>query len=144
MFRQILVPLDGSATSKVALREALSLAKEQGAKVHLVCVYEPIVHTTAEGAVDLTPALRREADGIVRDAVRTAAAGGVEASSALVDAGGRRIATAIVEEAVARGADLIVIGTHGRHGFERFLLGSVAEGVIRRATMPVLLLRAQE
>ena len=55
----------------------------------------------------------------------------------------RRIATAIVEEAAAWGADLIVIGTHGRRGFEHLVLGSVAEGVVRRATVPVLLIRSR-
>ena len=144
MFKQILVPLDGSTMSAVALQKALALAKEQGAKAHLVCVYESTIHTTAEGAIDLTPALRGEAEGTVRDAMKTAVGAGVEASSAVVGAGGRRIATAIVEEAAARGADLIVIGTHGRRGFEHLLLGSVAEGVVRRATVPVLLMRVAQ
>jgi nucleotide-binding universal stress UspA family protein len=66
----------------------------------------------------------------------------VEADTLLVDAAGRRIATAIVEEAARWGAELIVMGTHGRHGFEHLILGSVAEGVVRRAVTPVLLIRA--
>lgn len=144
MFNHVLVPLDGSAMSNAALGKALGLAKEQGAKLHLVSVYEPTVHATSEGAIDLTSALRREAEAIVRDGVKRAAAAGVEATGAVVDAAGRHIAAAIAEEAGARGADLIVIGTHGRRGVERFLLGSVAEGVVRRATVPVLLLRVTQ
>lgn len=144
MFKHIVIALDGSTMSEVALQKGLALAKEQGAKVHLLCVYESTIHTTAEGAIDLTAALRGEAEGIVRDAAKAAAGAGVEATSAAVDAGGRRIATAIVEAAAARGADLIVIGTHGRRGFEHLLLGSVAEGVVRRATVPVLLMRGAQ
>jgi len=70
-----------------------------------------------------------------------ARASGVEATTALVAAGSRRVPTAIVEEATAAGVDLIAMGTHGRRGVERFLLGSVAEGVARRATVSVLLMR---
>jgi nucleotide-binding universal stress UspA family protein len=140
MFRSIVVPLDGSRMSQAALEKALALAKEQGASVHLLSVYEPGVHSTAEARIDITDALRREAEGIVQDAARIAAGKGVEATRAVVAAGTRRIATAIAEEAQARGADLLVIGTHGRRGFERLVLGSVAEGVIRQSTVPVLLL----
>ena len=61
---------------------------------------------------------------------------------ALVDAGERRVAQAIIEEAERRRADLIAMGTHGRRGVQHFMLGSVAEGVIRQATIPVLLLRS--
>ena len=49
----------------------------------------------------------------------------------------------IVEEARSWGADLIVMGTHGRRGFEHLVLGSISEGVVRRATVPVLLLRSK-
>jgi nucleotide-binding universal stress UspA family protein len=66
---------------------------------------------------------------------------GVQATTATVDASGRPTADAIVAEAIASGADLIAIGTHGRRGVQRMLLGSVAESVARHATVPVLLIR---
>jgi nucleotide-binding universal stress UspA family protein len=66
---------------------------------------------------------------------------GTAAEVKLLEAGGTRIASAIVEEARQWQADLIVIGTHGRTGFSRVLFGSVAEGVVRTAHIPVLLIR---
>ncbi len=144
MFKQILVPVDGSRTSNVAIQQALALAKEQGAKVRLLTIYEPVKHSTAEGQIDLTAAMRLEGEAILGDAEKASAGSGVEVTTALVSAGTRRIAAAIVEEGAAWAADLIFIGTHGRSGFEHLVLGSVAEGVVRRATVPVLLTRIRE
>ena len=141
MYKQILVPVDGSNTSNVAIHQALALAKEQGAKVRLLNAYEPKKYGTAGGRIDLTTAMRTEGEAILRDAEKATADSGVEVTTSLVNAGTRRIATVIVEEGAAWGADLIFIGTHGRGGFEHLLLGSVAEGVVRRATVPVLLIR---
>ena len=143
MYKRILVPLDGSKSSAAALREALKFAKEQGAKVCLTHIYEQIKHVVTEGVVDLTPALRRQGEQLLADAAARARKAGVKATTALVAAGSRRISAVIVEQAAAEGADLIAMGTHGRRGFERLVLGSVAEGVARRATIPVLLLPAR-
>lgn len=141
MYTHILVPVDGSEASTAALREALKLAKEQDAKVRLTHVYEPIRHVVTEGFVDLTPAIRRQGEQILAEALTRAREAGVDATTTLVAAGNRRVPAAIVEEATAAGADLIAMGTHGRRGVERLLLGSVAEGVARRATVSVLLIR---
>ena len=88
--------------------------------------------------------MRMEGEAVLKDAEKASAGSGVEVTTILVNAGARRIATAIVEEGEACGADLIFIGTHGRKGFEHLVLGSVAEGVVRRATVPVLLTRIRE
>jgi nucleotide-binding universal stress UspA family protein len=141
MYTHIIVPVDGSEASAAALREALKLAKEQDAKVRLTHVYEPIRHVVTEGLIDLTPAIRRQGEQILAEALTQAREAGVEATTTLVAAGDRRVPAAIVEEATAAGADLIAMGTHGRRGVERLLLGSVAEGVARRATVSVLLIR---
>lgn len=140
MYKHIFVPLDGSKASAAALKEALGLAKEQGARVCLTHVYERIKHVVTEGVIDLTPALRRQGEQLLAEALRRARKAGVKATAKLVDADSRRIPAAIVEQAAAEGADLIVMGTHGRRGVERLILGSVAEGVARRTTVPVLLL----
>lgn len=140
MYKRILVPLDGSKASSTALKEALALAKEQGARVCLTHVYEQIKHVVTEGVIDLTPALRIQGEQLLAEAASRARRAGIKATTALVEAGSRRVPAAIVEQAGAEGADLIVMGTHGRKGFERLMLGSVAEGVARRATVPVLLL----
>ncbi len=143
MYRQMLVPVDGSEPSNRALEEALQLAKEQGARVRLVHVLEPLHHLVIEGYGDLVGAVRAEAERVLAEAAARAQAAGVEASTTLVKAGGRRVAAAIVDEAASWGADLIVMGTHGHRGFEHLVLGSVAEGVVRRASVPVLLVRAR-
>jgi len=140
MYKRILVPVDGSQSSAAALTEALKLAKEQGARVCLVHVYERVKHVVTEGVVDLTPSLRRQGEQLLAEALRQAHKAGVKATVALAAAGSRRISAVIVEQATAERADLIAMGTHGRRGFERLILGSVAEGVARRATVPVLLL----
>ncbi len=141
MYKQILIAVDGSETSRLALDDALQLAREQGAKVLLLHVYEPIISSSTHGVVDLTEAIRSEGEKIAAVALEEARKAGVEARNRVVDAAGRRVASVIVEEANAADADLIVLGTHGRRGLEHLVLGSVVEGVARRAAVPVLLIR---
>lgn len=141
MYQQILIAVDGSDTSRSALEDGLKLAREQGAKVLLLNVFEPIVRSALHGVIDLTQAMREEGEQIIAGALDVARKAGVEVRTRVVDAVGRRVASVIVEEADAEGADLIVLGTHGRRGLEHLVLGSVAEGVARRAKTPVLLIR---
>jgi nucleotide-binding universal stress UspA family protein len=142
MYRKILVPLDGSKTSMTALTEALRFAGEQGARLTLLFVCESLHYILMEGPVDLTASVRREGEAILSEAAAKAREARVEAEVALVEAGERRVAECIIQEAERSGADLIAMGTHGRHGVQHLVLGSVAEGVIRRAAIPVLLLRS--
>jgi nucleotide-binding universal stress UspA family protein len=141
MYKRVLVPLDGSAPSAAALEEALRFAKACGSALRIVFVCEPLSYILAEGPLDLSNAVRQQGEQVLTDAAANARESGVPAETALVDAGERRVALAITEEAVHSGSDLIMMGTHGRRGFEHLVLGSVAEGVLRRATVPVLLVR---
>jgi nucleotide-binding universal stress UspA family protein len=143
MYRRILIPVDGSAPSDAALGEALEFAKEQGATARLVYICEPLQYILAEGPVDLTAEVRRQGEKVLAAATARAGRAAVAAETALVETADRRVADAIAEEARRWGADLIAMGTHGRRGFEHLVLGSVAEGVLRRATAPVLLLRSR-
>lgn len=143
MFKRILIPVDGSTTSTTALASALRFAHEQGAAVRLVHVYEPLHYVLAEGPVDITAQMRRQGEVVLADAAAEARKAGVTAESSLVESGDRRVADAIVDEAIGCHADLIAMGTHGRRGIEHLMLGSVAEGVLRRAPVPVLLLRSR-
>jgi nucleotide-binding universal stress UspA family protein len=77
-------------------------------------------------------------------AVATAAAAGCQAERMLVESARRRIAEAIADAARDWGADLVVVGTHGRRGFARLLVGSVAENLVRIATTSLILVREQE
>lgn len=143
MYKRIMVPVDGSGTSKAALRHALTLAKEQQAVARLVYVLERIQAWGPEGQVDLENVLRDSGKAVLADAEATAAKAGVKVETGIADAGTQRIARCIADEAAAWNADLIVMGTHGRRGIDHLILGSVAEGVVRTAHAPVLLVRGE-
>lgn len=155
MYRHVLVAIDGSLTSDLALREAFKFASA-GAKLTAVTVVDnPLVNvgydTTKFMTFDYDQAheeFLQEAKLILENAAYDAdRLAGVKIETQLVDMGiksdRREISTAIERAAAACDADLIVMGTHGRRGFQRFMLGSVAEHVIRNVHIPVLLIRDQ-
>jgi nucleotide-binding universal stress UspA family protein len=146
MFGRILVSIDGSETSNLALKEALTLAKEQQASLRLVHVVDLTLAYTdlaAPYVLDYQKTLQAAGEKILADGAAMARAAGIpcDTRAVIVDRVGRHIADAIADEAKQWQADLIVIGTHGRRGVRRMLLGSVAEGVARIASQPVLLIR---
>lgn len=144
MYQHILVPVDGSTTSDRALQEALKLAKQQGAQLRLIYVLENMLFTDNEAYFDyaaLQEVVKRNGENLLERAKTAAQQAGIEAETMLLETAGERIASVIVAEAQRWPADLIVIGTHGRSGFNRLLFGSVAEGVVRTAQTPVLLIR---
>ncbi len=147
MYGRILVGVDGSETSDVALAEALRLAKEQHAKLRLVHVADIMPPAGLESThidYDLfrDSALRagREFMDHAQSLARRADLE-QDAESAVIEARAHDISDGIVGEAARWRADLVVMGTHGRGGLERLLLGSVAESVARHAPVPVLLVR---
>lgn len=147
MYQRILVPIDGSATSDRALQEAIKLAAGK-AQIRLVYVTEEIYPLDAEAYAyidydSLREAVRKTGERVLEKAAETLRKAGVTAQTALLDASGVRVASIIEGEAQNWKANLIVIGTHGRSGLSRLLLGSVAEGVVRGASVPVLLVRAE-
>ncbi|HEY4696744.1 MAG TPA: universal stress protein [Gallionella sp.] len=147
MYQRILVPIDGSATSERALQEAIKLAAGK-ARLRLVYVIEEAYPLDAEGFafIDyaaLQEAVRKTGERALAQAAEKARNSGVTAQTALLEANGERVASVIDGEALNWPADLIVIGTHGRSGLSRLLLGSVAEDVVRGASVPVLLVRAE-
>lgn len=144
MYRRILVPVDGSTTSNCALQEAIKLAQQHHAQLELVHVFEDILYWVDENYInyaELQETVRESSEKILIDAQALVQQGGLATGIKLLEAKGQRIANVIVAEAERWQADLIVIGTHGRTGFSRLLLGSVAEGVVRMAAIPVLLIR---
>lgn len=148
MYKRILVAVDGSGTSDLAMEEAIKIARGSQGKLHIVHVVNVVLFNTEEEYFSLPEwldALRREAEIMVNKAVAYAKQAGVDAEGKLVeiDIAGYRIPEMIAEEAKTWPADIIVIGTHGRQGVHRLLMGSVAEGVVRVATVPVLLIRGK-
>jgi len=147
MYQHILVPVDGSQTSDLALREAIKLRGSGNAELRIVQIVEevtPLLDVELLNVDALREAVREAGRLILAKAEIIARAAGVPATTRLVEARpGARIANVIADEARAWPADLIVIGTHGRRGLDHLLLGSVAEGVIRIAPAPVLLVRGK-
>ena len=147
MYKRILVPVDGSATSARGLREALRLAKDQGARVRLVHVVdESMAIGYAESGLDLQPmiaGLVASGKRILKRAGDAAKKAGVRAESQSYESMGGSAAATILRDARKWRPDLIVMGTHGRRGIRRVVLGSDAEHVLREATVPVLLVRGR-
>jgi nucleotide-binding universal stress UspA family protein len=146
MFKRILVPVDGSDTSLHALQTATRIAAESGGELRLVHVMDRTAYLTgydpsgaASGA--LYEALNSSAKQILADGLAAARAAGAKAETAMVDELGTRLGDAVAKAATEWNADLIVVGTHGRSGPSRLLLGSGAEQIIRLAPVPVLVTR---
>jgi nucleotide-binding universal stress UspA family protein len=150
MYRRILVPVDGSGTSALGLQQALGLAKDQRAQLRVLNVIDERVMATAAdayGAADMSALLQSmEETGkkALEEAAALAKAGKVRAETAQVQSRGRYVSDVILDQAKTWRADLIVMGTHGRRGLNRLLLGSDAERVLREAPVPVLLVRGEQ
>jgi len=145
VYRKILVPIDGSPTSRRGLFEAIKLAKDQHATLRLVHVLDELMlGPGAEAAiyVGTVDMLRDAGKQLVAAAEKAAGESGLKAESVILEIMGGRAADAIVSEARTCGADLIVLGTHGRRGAKRLVMGSDAEEIVRTATVPVLLVRS--
>jgi len=146
MFKHILVPVDGSEPSNHALGTAIDLARESGARIRLIHVVDNTAFLTGYdpsggSSGHLFSALRDSGLQILQQGTADATAKGVQADHVLVDQVGTRLGDAVAQAAAEFGADLIVVGTHGRRGPSRLLLGSGAEQVIRLAPVPVLVTR---
>lgn len=147
-FRRILVPVDGSATSAKGLAQALRLARENRARLRLLHVVDAYsaISVPEIGAASVAPmleAIRAAGEKTLARAARAAERAGLKAERALAEITGGRVADAVVSEAKRWRADLIVMGTHGRRGVGRLLLGSDAELVVRYSPVPVLLVPAR-
>ena len=149
VYQRILVPIDGSITSERGLTEAIAIARMSGGSIRLVHVLDELVFTTgfetgSSYLKTVLPHLREQSERILAAGRERVAAAGVSADALCAECFARRPAEVIVEQATAWPADLIVLGTHGRRGVTRLMLGSDAEQVLRMAPVPVLLLRSTE
>lgn len=147
IYQRILIPIDGSATSERALHEAIRLA-EGTAQLQLLYVIEEVFPIDAEGYafIDyaaLQDAVRKTGERTLAQAADKVRQSGAAVETKLLEAKGERVAAVVNDEACRWRADLVVIGTHGRSGLNRLLLGSVAEGVVRGASIPVLLIHTE-
>jgi nucleotide-binding universal stress UspA family protein len=145
MYRRILVPVDGSDCAAAGLHEIARIADRSARQVQLIHV----VQSTSEDAqfpAGTVGAIMQDLpskDGQqVLDSSRTTLLNwGIPCELMLADSHGRSIAQVIVSQALRWNAELIVMGTHGRQGVSRIILGSVASEVVSAAVVPVLLVR---
>jgi len=145
VYKRIFVPVDGSTASNAGLKEALKLAKDQKARLRLLHIVDQLViFNTPEAGFNVesvVESMRRNGQQLLKRAVKVAASRGVKAESALIESAGVRVADVITRQAKRWRAGLIVMGTHGRRGVNRMIMGSDAELVVRNAGVPVLLVR---
>ncbi len=147
MYKNILVPVDGSEPSMRGLAEAVKLAKSEKAKLHLLHVVNELVFL--DGDIPelydvVTQSLREGGKAVLERAATFARRNDLEPQTHLVERFGGRASDTIVEQCQAVAADLIVMGTHGRRGVSRLTMGSDAELVVRTSPVPVLLVRLPE
>jgi nucleotide-binding universal stress UspA family protein len=145
MFKKMAVALDGSHSAEEALEVAFNLARSERAELAICSVIDPIM---IAGTAPPSPAMEVVIDDMERFA-RKLVAGAVERAgrSGITATGETRCgapAFEILKYAADVGADAIVMGTHGRSGLKHFLMGSVAETLLREAKVPVIVVRERE
>ena len=142
MYDTILVPTDGSAAVVEAVERAVDLAERYDATVHALYV----VDSSAYGTLDMSTsvvvdALEDEGETAVSYVAEEAEAAGVPVETAVVTGTPHRMIMDYIDD---NDVDMVVMGTHGRRGFDRFLLGSVTEKVVRTAPVPVMTVRVPD
>lgn len=140
MYRDILVPTDGSTSARQALEHAIDLAEANDATIHAVYVVNP-GYSADEGLEYLLEALESEGERTVENAQEIATQRGVTMRTEILRGTPYR---EILDYANGTDIDLIVMGTQGRTGLDRYLLGSVTEKVVRLSDVPVLTVRRSD
>ncbi|THF62393.1 universal stress protein [Pseudothauera nasutitermitis] len=149
MYKHILVAIDDSQTSRKALQEAISLARLHNAELEIAhAVDESVLETFSTHGVALADAkkiqgaLLDSGQSTLDEAVHAAEEAGLKPKRRLLSSGDLHAADQIAKAVVDSGADLLVVGSHGRRGFQRLLLGSVAENLVRKVAVSVLIVRS--
>ena len=151
MFRRILVPIDGSPTSNRGLGAAIGLARDQKARICLLHVIDELVIPAGAEGMAFVPAsymdefiraLRAGGKRLLDRAEAKVRKHGIEVEAVLLETVGHRVADQIIKQVKKWRADIVVLGTHGRRGLSRVVMGSDAELVLRATPVPVLLVRS--
>lgn len=142
MYDDILLPTDGSAGMDRVIREAAELAELHGATLHALYVVNTasLSNLPLEGSMDTVSRSLRDEGEAALDEVERLVPDDIPLETTTVEGSPAR---EIVSYAADSGCDLVVMGTHGRSGVDRLLLGSVAERAVRRSPVPVLTVRVE-
>jgi nucleotide-binding universal stress UspA family protein len=148
MYKRILVAVDGSRTSNVALLEAVKIAKSQRSTLRLIHIVDetPVYMSDMPFLMDkFQKEMRQAGQKVLADSAARAKRTRIKFDTklAVISNPTQHIADVISKEGKRWRADLVVIGTHGRRGFSRLTLGSVAEALVRLATKPVLVIHGR-
>ena len=146
MYQRILVPVDGSPTSNAGLAEAIRLAELTGAHMRVLHVVDEMPFIMgADGYAalsgDVFTMLKESGRAVLEQARLKVHVAGIPVEAALFESLSGRLCDRVAQQVQEWGADVIVVGTHGRRGVGRMLLGSDAEQIVRTSTVPVLLVR---
>ena len=144
MYKHILVPVDGSSAAQYAVLKAIELAKAFDGDVTVVYVIDPYPFTGlgsdfAYGQAEYLSAASEEAKQANDQALKACEQAGVKAAGRVVEAHGAW--RGILEAAASSRSDLIVMGSHGRHGLEKIILGSETQRVLSHSKLSVLVVR---
>jgi nucleotide-binding universal stress UspA family protein len=149
MYRRILVAVDGSATSNKALSAALEMASYSGGRsairlIHVIdeMAYFMALDPYAGQSYSMLSVMQEAGEKILAAGLAIVQSAGVHADTVLVDQLGARLAESVAAQVKAWDASLVVVGTHGRKGLGRVLMGSGAEQIIRMSTCPVLVVHS--
>ena len=138
LFRKVLIATDGSEYTKKAVDYGIDLANNTGAKLHAIYVIDTRVYDSIPLSAPMDYAysvLRQEGDTAIKSVASRAEAAGLEVEGIIAQG---HPADEIIKYAEKNSIDLIVMGTLGKSGLERFLMGSVADKVIRNSKIPVI------
>jgi len=145
MYEKVLLPTDGSPCSAQALREGLELARSCGAKATVIYVVEnplltlPMLPEGIPYEAELYEDLKKAADEVLSEAQKIAAEVGVAIETVMAE--GQPVPTIV---SYAKNFDLVIMGTHGRGGLEKLILGSVTDGVLHRTDRAVLVIHCKQ
>lgn len=142
MYKKVLVAVDGSDTGNLALLEAIKLAKEQNAELRIVHIFDENAFSYSSrypNAMKLQKTFIDAGKEVLIDAKKTAEQQKIKVETVFLESL-KGISQEVADYAKQWPADIIVLGTHGRTGLNRLLLGSVAEKLVRLSTVPVLLI----
>lgn len=149
MYQRILVPVDGSGTSRRGLQEAIALAQLTGGQLRLLHVVDELsaaMSMSGQGVVsaDMFELLREGGQQVLAQALAQVQSHQLVAESVLIEGFSGRLCEHVLAQAQQWGAEVIVLGSHGRRGVGRIVMGSDAEQIIRTAQVPVLVVRTPD